>query len=78
MTVYLDSPKPQNPSLAGTRGYIGRIEIRTADDFGITVTLDQHDGRLSELYVDPLDLREPGGRILPDQWQETGHITTPM
>lgn len=77
-TVYLDSPRPQNPSLTGTRGYIGRIEISTTNDFGITVTLDQLDGKLSELYVDPLDLREPGDRILPDQWQEKGHITTPM
>ena len=25
-SVYLDSPAPQNPSLAGTLGYIGRIE----------------------------------------------------
>ena len=77
-TVYLDSSSPQNPSLAGTKGYIGRIEIRTIDDFGITITLDQKDGRLSELYVDPMDLIEPGNRIAPDQWQEKGHIVTPM
>lgn len=77
-TVYLDNPEPQNPSLLGTRGYIGRIEISTTDDFGITVTLDQYDGRLSQLYVDPIDLREPGTRILPKHWQEKGHIVTPM
>jgi hypothetical protein len=38
-TAYLDSP--QNPAVNGTRGYIGRIEIRTDNEFGITVTLDQ-------------------------------------
>jgi hypothetical protein len=77
-TVYLDSPSPQNPSLAGTKGYIGRIEIRTVDDFGITITLDQKDGQLGELYVDPLDLIEPGNRMLPDKWQEKGHTVTQM
>jgi len=77
-TVYLDSPTPQNPSLAGTKGFLGRIEISTADSFLITVTLDQHDGKLSELYVDPLDLCEPGNRMLPDKWQETGHLVTAM
>jgi len=49
-----------NQSQSGTRGYIGRLEIRTADNFGITVTLDQHDGLLDELYVDYLDLEERG------------------
>lgn len=44
-TAYLDGP--QTPSLQGTRGYIGRIEIRTDNDFGITVTLDQLDGKQS-------------------------------
>jgi len=77
-TVYLDSLSPQNPSLAGTKGYIGRIEISTVDNFLITITLDQKDGRLSELYVDPLDLNEPGDRILPDQWLEKGHVVTRM
>jgi hypothetical protein len=77
-TVYLDSLSPQNPSLAGTKGYIGRIEISTVDNFLITITLDQKDGRLSELYVDPLDLNEPGDRILPDQWREKGHVVTRM
>jgi hypothetical protein len=73
-TVFLDSPSPQNPLLAGTKGWVGRIEIRTTDDFGITVTLDQLDGRLSGLYVDALDLRESGDRAFPDR-QEKAHIT---
>jgi len=60
------------------RGYIGRIEISTDDDFLITVTLDQRDGKLSELYVDPLDLREAGGRTLPPVWQEKGRKVIPM
>src|ERR1700712_322549 len=42
--------------LAGTKGYIGRLDIRTSDNFGVTVTLDQHDGLLDELYIDFLDL----------------------
>lgn len=78
MTVYLESSAPQNPSLAGTKGCIGRIEISTVDDFLITVTLDQKDGRLSELYVDPLDLNLPGNRILPSQWREKAHVVTRM
>src|ERR1022692_34207 len=40
-TVFLDSLLPQNPLLAGTKGWVGRIEIRTSDDFGITIALDQ-------------------------------------
>lgn len=77
-SVYLDSPLPQNPSLAGTKGYIGRIEITTTDDFLITVTLDQLNGRLSELYIDPLDLNEPGTRQLPEIWQEKTHTVIRM
>jgi hypothetical protein len=77
-TVFLDSTSPQNPSLTGTKGYVGRIEIRTYDDFGITIRLDQHDGRLSGLYVDAIDLREPGERPLPQQWQEKSHAVIPM
>lgn len=77
-TVYLGSPSPQNPSLTGTNGYIGRIEVVTIDDFMITITLDQKDGWLSELYVDFLDLREPGKRVPPDQWEEKGRTVTPM
>jgi hypothetical protein len=77
-TIYLHSAEPQNPSLTGTKGYIGRIEIRTADDFGITVTLDQKDGHLSELYVLFLDLQQPGDRQPPDKWEEKAHIVTPM
>jgi len=76
--VYLDSPSPQNPPMTGTKGYVGRIEISTIDSFLITVTLDQRDGKLSELYVDPLDLCEPGERLLPDRWQEQSHVVTPM
>jgi hypothetical protein len=45
-SVYFEADCPQNPRLQGTKGYIGRIEIRTAEDFGITVTLDQQDGKL--------------------------------
>jgi hypothetical protein len=77
-TVYLGSSAPQNPSLVGTKGYIGRIEIMTHDNFMITITLDQHDGMLSELYVNPLDLLDPGDRVLSDQWQEKTHTVVPM
>lgn len=77
-TVYLDSPLPQNPSMSGTKGYVGRIEISTTSSFLITITLDQLDGKLSELYVDPLDLHEAGDRILPDTWQERSHVVTSM
>jgi hypothetical protein len=77
-TVYLDSDRPQNPRLSGTKGYIGRIEIRTADEFGITITLDQGDGKLYELYVDFLDLSPEGNRGAPSQWTELAHIVTTM
>jgi hypothetical protein len=77
-TVFLDSSSPQNPSLSGTKGYVGRIEIRSYDDFGITVALDQLDGKLSGLYVNAIDLREPGDRPFPEQWQEKGHIVISM
>ena len=77
-SVYLESSAAQNPGLVGTKGYVGRIEIRTIDDFGITITLDQKDGRLSELHVNPIDLREPGDRALPDEWREKGHVVKPM
>jgi hypothetical protein len=77
-TIYFDSPLPQNPSLAGTKGYIGRIEITTVDYFLITVTLDQLDGRIHELDVNPLDLIEPGTRTLADVWEEKTHTVTPM
>jgi hypothetical protein len=77
-TVYLHCPSPQNPSLVGTKGYVGRIEILTTDNFMITITLDQSSGTLSELYVDPLDLLEPGNRKVPDQWQEKAHSVIPM
>lgn len=75
-TAYLDSP--QNPAVKGTRGYIGRIEIRTDNEFGITVTLDQLDGRLRELYVNAVDLGDDGSRSFPDQWGELAHIVEPM
>ena len=77
-TIYLQGSAPQDPSLVGTRGYIGRIEIVTTDHFLITITLDHSEGTLIELYIDPLDLLEPGNRILPDQWQEKSHSVTPM
>jgi hypothetical protein len=77
-TIYLHSSAPQNASLAGTKGYVGRIEIMTTDNFMISITLDQSDGVLSELYVNPLDLLEPGNRPFPDQWQEKGHTVIPM
>src|SRR5271156_5305587 len=63
-TAFLDSP--QNQSLRGTRGYIGRIEIRTNNEFGITVTLDHLDGKLSELYVNAVDLSDEGSRRFPE------------
>lgn len=77
-SIYLDSDRPQNPSVLGTFGYIGRTEIRTLDDFGITVTLDQRDGKLDELYVDYVDLSAAGDRVLPDEWIEAAHTTQPM
>jgi hypothetical protein len=77
-TVYLDSAAPQNPSLHGTRGYIGSIEIRTTNGFGITVTLDQLDGKLSELFVNHVDLHDPGNRPFPEEWQELEHLVVPM
>jgi hypothetical protein len=77
-SVYLDSPVSEQPGLQGTKGYIGRIEIRTSDEFLITISLDQHDGKLSELYVDPLDLREPGERLLLEPWLEKSHTVTAM
>ncbi len=64
--------------LAGTKGYIGRLDIRTSDNFGITVTLDQHDGRLNELYVDFLDLEDGGDRPPPLKWKEVAHVHTAM
>jgi hypothetical protein len=77
-SVYLDSDEPQNPSARGTHGYIGRMEIRTIDDFGVTVTLDQRDGRLDELYVNYVDLAAAGDRTLPENWKEIAHTTEPM
>lgn len=62
----------------GTKGYVGRLEIRTADNFGITVTLNRHDGWLDELYVDYLDLEERGDRPQPLEWTELAHICTKM
>lgn len=78
MSVYLHSDAPQNPSARGTRGYIGRTEIRTTDDFGITVTLDQRDGQLDELYINYVDLGTTGNRTLPEQWSEAIHTTEAM
>ena len=77
-TIYLHSGSPQNSSLVGTKGYVGRIEILTTDNFMITITLDQNGGALSELYVDPLDLLEPGNRKVPLEWQEKAHSVIPM
>jgi hypothetical protein len=77
-TVYLDSDIPQNPLLKETRGYIGRIEIRTINDFGITVTLDQRDGKLSELYINYVDLSDDGRRPFPQDWEESAHLVQAM
>jgi hypothetical protein len=73
---YLEGP--QNLNAKGTRGYIGRIEIRTNNEFGITVTLDQLDGKLSELYVNAVDLGDAGLRPFPDNWTELAHIVERM
>ena len=75
-TAYLEGS--QNQSAKGTRGYIGRIEIRTNNEFGITVTLDQLDGKLSELYVNAVDVSDGGSRTFPEQWEEIAHIVEPM
>jgi hypothetical protein len=77
-SVYLESDTPQNPSARGIHGYIGRTEIRTTDDFGITVTLDQRDGKLDELYINYLDLSADGNRRLPDRWSQAMRTTEPM
>jgi hypothetical protein len=77
-SVFLRSDTPQNPSLAGSRGYIGRVEIRTADDFGITITLDHLDGALDELYVNYVDLGDKGDRALGDHWFEVAHTAVGM
>jgi hypothetical protein len=77
-SVYLHSGAPQNPSLLGARGYIGRIEIRSVDDFGITITLDHINGALDELYVSYVDLGERGDRSLPEHWQEAARSTVAM
>ena len=74
--LHMEGPPKQNQG--GTKGYLGRLEIRTADNFGITVTLDQHDGSLDELYVDYLDLEEMGDRPQPLKWEELAHICTKM
>jgi hypothetical protein len=75
-TVYLEGPQSQAGE--GTQGYLGRIEIRTDNEFGITVTLDQLDGRPSELYVSAVDLSDDGSRPFPDRWGELAHIVEPM
>ncbi|MGH7866530.1 MAG: hypothetical protein ACREP9_02600, partial [Candidatus Dormibacteraceae bacterium] len=77
-SIYLHSEAPPNPSLLDARGYIGRIEIRTADDFGITITLGHSNGALDELYVNYVDLSEKGDRALQDHWQEVAHTTVGM
>jgi hypothetical protein len=64
--------------LQGLRGYIGRIEIRTNNDFGITVTLDQADGKLGELYVNAVDLSDESQRPFPEKWEEIAHIVEAM
>jgi len=77
-TVYLDSIMSQNPLCKGTRGYIGRVDIRTTNGFGITVTLDQCDGKLSELYVNYVDLSDGGCRPFPLDWEESAHLVQAM
>ena len=76
--VYLGADAPQNPRLKGTMGYIGRVEIRTKNEFGIVVTLDQHDGNLGELYINFLDLEAKGDREPPVRWEEIAHTVTGM
>ncbi len=76
MKLCMDGPPKQNQ--AGTKGYLGRLEIRTSDNFGITVTLHQHDGSLDELYVDYLDLEERGDRLRPLKWEELARVCTRM
>lgn len=75
MRLSTDTPAK---GLAGTKGYIGRLDIRTSDNFGITVTLDQHDGHLYELYVDFLDLEDRGDRPRPLKWKEVAHVHKEM
>jgi hypothetical protein len=77
-TMKLYTENPSRRDQRGTKGYIGRVEIRTADNFGITVTVDQHDGLPDELYVDFLDLEERGDRLPPAEWEELAHIYTRM
>jgi len=77
-TVYFEAASTQNLYLKGTKGYIGRVEIIILDEFLITVTLDQADGRLGELYIDFMDTSSQGDRLPPLRWQETTHIVTRM
>jgi hypothetical protein len=77
-TMKLFTEAPAKKKLSETKGYVGRLEIRTADNFGITVTLDQYNGLLDELYVDFLDLEEKGDRPRPLEWEELVHIYTSM
>lgn len=41
--AYLKAESNQNPYIEGAKGYIGRVESRTVEAFGITVTLDEHE-----------------------------------
>ena len=75
MRLWADTPAE---GLSGTRGYIGRLAIRTTDNFGITVTLDHREGFLCEMYVDFLDLEEKGDRPPPEDWEELAHLHTKM
>src|SRR5438105_4069981 len=76
--IYLDSGCPQNPRAKGTLGYIGRVEIITTDDFMITITLDQGDGKLDELYFNYVDTSIRGGRKLSQSWIEKSRQVTSM
>lgn len=77
-TMKLSKGTFQVECLRGTKGYLGRIEMRTADNFGITVTLDHYDGSLKEFHVDFLDLEEPGDRPQHQEWLELAHVYTKM
>lgn len=71
-SILLSAPEPENASLHGTSGYIGRVCINTTCGAFIEVRLDHLGGRLHELFVLFVDPGKPS-RQLPDTWTEVSH-----
>jgi hypothetical protein len=72
ISALLQAPEPEEPKLAGDRGYIGRIWITNLDDSIIEVRLTHINGRLNELFVLFVDPKHPH-RVLPERWTEVSH-----